>query len=534
MEGMSGGTGGFWMLALPLLTKSGRSTLNEHGQSGLTLLTLGVVCALILVLFWAGPGGSAWALYRGRRPIPGPRGYPVVGSLMEMGTQAHRKLARLAKDYGAENLMALSMGSTRLVVASSPDTAREILHSTAFSDRPIKQSAQQLLFARAIGFAPHGEYWRRLRRIAANHLFSPKRIASHGLARQQESQIMVDTLHLLSSISSDGSVAVRTHLQHAALNNIMGSVFGRRYDFHSSEGKQLKEMVREGFELLGAFNWADHLPLLEPLDPQNIHGRCAELVPKVVAFVQNVIDEHRLNGKASGECNAEMDFVDVLLGLEGEDKLTDADMIAVLWEMIFRGTDTTAILTEWILAELVLNPDVQSRLRRELRELVGEFKDVTEVHVSRSPFLQAVVKETLRLHPPGPLLSWARLSTRDVQIAGHLVPAGTTAMVNMWAITHDERVWERHLEFRPERFIAAEGGMDFDVKGSDLRLAPFGAGRRVCPGRALGMATVQMWVAKLVSEFELTCSPKNPVSLDEVLKLSSEMRQPLSVRLRRL
>ncbi|KAL3699444.1 hypothetical protein R1sor_017466 [Riccia sorocarpa] len=534
MEGvMSGGAGGFWMFALPLLTKSGRSTLSEQGHSCLNLLTLCVICALILLLFWAGPGGAAWALYRGRKPIPGPRGFPVVGSLMEMGTQAHRRLARLAKDHGAESLMALSMGSTRLVVASTPESAREILSSTSFSDRPIKQSAQQLLFARAIGFAPHGEYWRRLRRIAASHLFSPKRIAAHGVARQQECQIMVDTLHGLSSLSSNGSVTVRTHLQHAALNNIMGSVFGRRFDFHSREGQQLKEMVREGFELLGAFNWADHLPLLQPLDPQNIHGRCAELVPRVVAFVQNIIDEHRLNAKVTEKCDAEMDFVDVLLSMKGEDKLTDADMIAVLWEMIFRGTDTTAILTEWIMAELVINPDIQSKLRRELREVVGDAKAVTEAHISRSPFLQAVVKETLRLHPPGPLLSWARLSTRDVHVAGHIVPAGTTAMVNMWAITHDEKIWANPLEFRPQRFMATEGGLDFDVKGSDLRLAPFGAGRRVCPGRALGMATVQMWVAKLVLEFEWRSSPSSPVCLEEVLKLSSEMRQPLTACLSR-
>ncbi|KAL2634448.1 hypothetical protein R1flu_005927 [Riccia fluitans] len=482
---------------------------------------------------WSRRGGLGF-ISRAETHNPGPRGYPIVGCLMEMGTQAHRKLARLARDYGAESLMALSMGSTRLVVASSPETAREILHSTAFSDRPIKQSAQQLLFARAIGFAPHGEYWRRLRRIAANHLFSPKRIAAHGAARLHECNLMVETLNALSSMVDDGHVTVRKHLQHAALNNIMSSVFGRRFDFYSPEGERLKEMVREGFDLLGAFNWADHLPLLQPLDPQNIYGRCANLVPKVVAFVQNIIDEHRLDASLAKDCNAEMDFVDVLLGMEGDDKLSDADMIAVLWEMIFRGTDTTAILTEWILAELVVHPEIQSKLRQELRNVVGDAKSITEAHIACSPYLLAVVKETLRLHPPGPLLSWARLSTRDIHVAGHLVPAGTTAMVNMWAITHDEKIWENPLEFRPERFTSGDGGVEVDVKGSDMRLAPFGAGRRVCPGRTLGMATVQMWIAKLVLEFEWSMSSKQPVVLDEILKLSSEMRQPLEACIRRL
>lgn len=99
--------------------------------------------------------------------------------------------------------------------------------------------------------------------------------------------------------------------------------------------------------------------------------------------------------------------------------------------MIFRGTDTTALLTEWILAELVLNPEIQSKLHQELVAAVGD-KSVTDSDVANLPYLQAVVKETLRLHPPGPLLSWARISTSDVQLSnGMVVPSDTTAMVNM-------------------------------------------------------------------------------------------------------
>ena len=136
-----------------------------------------------------------------------------------------------------------------------------------------------------------------------------------------------------------------------------------------------------------------------------------------------------------------------------------------------------------------------------------------------------MVKETIRIHPPGPLLSWARLSTSDVQLSnGMLVPANTTAMVNMWAITHDPHVWEDPLEFKPERFLEA----DVDVRGGDLRLAPFGAGRRVCPGKNLGLMTVNLWVAKLVHHFKWVQDVgAHPVDLSEVLKLSCEMKFPL-------
>ncbi|EFJ20980.1 hypothetical protein SELMODRAFT_107558 [Selaginella moellendorffii] len=321
--------------------------------------------------------------------------------------------------------------------------------------------------------------------------------------------------------NNHGLVRVRDFLQRASLNNIMQTVFGRSFEDGSEDAARLSEMVREGFELLGAFNWADHLPALKAVDPQNILQRCDVLVPQVTRFVQKIIDEHRqLVDKKVGEA----DFVDVLLSLDGEEKLEDADMIAVLWEMIFRGTDTVALLTEWILAELVLHPEIQSKLRHEITSVVGKSK-VAESDLQKMVYLQAVVKETLRMHPPGPLLSWARLAIHDVSLSGHHVPAGTTAMVNMWSITHDPSIWSEPEKFNPERFLE----QDVDVKGTDLRLAPFGAGRRVCPGRALGLATVLLWTARLVHKFEFQVDPAHPVDLTEVLKLSSEMVKPLVV-----
>ncbi|XVF29909.1 hypothetical protein REPUB_Repub16aG0011100 [Reevesia pubescens] len=108
-----------------------------------------------------------------------------------------------------------------------------------------------------------------------------------------------------------------------------------------------------------------------------------------------------------------------------------------------------------------------------------------------------------------------------------VVPSDTTAMVNMWAITHDPNVWEDPLIFKPERFVESLGGTEMDVRGGDLRLAPFGAGRRVCPGKNLGLVTVGLWVAKLVQHFKWVQDMANPLDLTEVLKLSCEMKNPL-------
>ncbi|KAL5652688.1 hypothetical protein ACJX0J_038146, partial [Zea mays] len=156
-------------------------------------------------------------------------------------------------------------------------------------------------------------------------------------------------------------------------------------------------------------------------------------------------------------------------------------------EMIFRGTDTVAILLEWVMARMVLHPGIQSKAQAELDAVVGRGR-VSDADVVRLPYLQRVVKETLRVHPPGPLLSWARLAVHDAVVGGHLVPAGTTAMVNMWAIAHDPAVWPEPSAFRPERFEEED-------------VSVLGAGRRVCPGKTLALATVHLWLAQLLHRF---------------------------------
>ncbi|XP_060171292.1 cytochrome P450 78A7-like [Lycium barbarum] len=517
----------WWMFTLPAILET---------QNCLNLLIPTFVVFMVITIFtWAfTAGGSAWKNglnSMGRVPIPGPKGIPIFGSLFSLSHGlAHRTLAFTASAYGATQVMAFSLGSTRAIVSSDPTIAREILTSPHFANRPVKESAKQLMFSRAIGFAPNGTYWRLLRKIASSHLFAPKRILAHEVERQLECNSML--VSIANEQTLHGSVTIRKHLQAASLNNIMGIVFGKKYEMieENKEAKELQEIVAEGFELLGAFNWCDHLPWLKYFyDPFTIKERCVALVPRVENFVKKLIQEHK--NENSKKISEACDFVDVLLALSGEEKLHEDDMVAVLWEMIFRGTDTTALLTEWVMAELVLNQEIQAKLHNELETIPGKNENVTDAHIAKLPYLQAVIKETLRLHPPGPLLSWARLSMSDVHLSnGMIIPSNTTAMINMWSITHDPNVWENPSVFKPERFLKSSGGMDFDVRGNDLRLAPFGAGRRVCPGKNLGFVTVSLWVAKLVQKFIWVENESHPVDLGEVLKLSCEMKQPLSAK----
>ncbi|KAL1540548.1 cytochrome P450 78A7-like [Salvia divinorum] len=461
-----------------------------------------LICGLINRAFSS--GGPAWKNGRnkmGQIPIPGPNGLPIFGSLFSLSRGlAHRKLARMASSHAARRLMAFSLGSTPAVITTDPCIAHEILTSPHFASRPIKESAKQLMFSRAIGFAPDGPHWRMLRSVASTHLFAPKRILAHEGARQLECSVMLSAV--ASEQSLKGHVQLRKHLQAMSLNMITEIMFGKRYDVAKLDDKalELNELVREGFELLGAFNWSDHLPWLKYFyDPFRVRERCAALVPRVERLVKKIIKEHRDRDDSTEKTRDEYDFVYVLLTLYGEEKLDEDGMVAVLWEMIFRGTDTTALLIEWIMTELILNPKIQANLHKELQTLVPNTSSteviVADTDVTRSPYLEAVVKEALRRHPPA----------------------------------HDPMIWGNDpFEFRPERFLASVGGAGIDVRGGDLRLAPFGAGRRVCPGRKLGLASVSMCVAELVMKFEWIEDERKPVDLSEELKLSCEMKKPLS------
>ncbi|KAI3463822.1 hypothetical protein Pfo_020485 [Paulownia fortunei] len=486
--------------------------------------------------FWLTPGGLAWALSKAQiRPItaiPGPSGLPLLGLVLSFtNSLTHRILFKLSQRYKAKSLMAFSVGFTRFIISSSPATAKEILNSSAFADRPVKESAYELLFHRAMGFAPYGEYWRNLRRISATHLFSPKRVACFGEFRREIGLKMMEEIML--KMEKNCEVEVKNVLHFGSLNNVMMSVFGKCYDFsgENGDGVELEGLVKEGYELLGIFNWSDHFPFLGWLDLQGVRKRSKRLVEKVNAFVGKIVEEHSVKraeyeGLEVADDPHSHDFVDVLLDLEKENRLCDSDMIAVLWEMIFRGTDTVAILLEWILARMILHPNIQATAQDEIDSVIGTNRTVADSDLPNLPYLQAIVKETLRVHPPGPLLSWARLAIHDNLVGPPFIPAGTTAMVNMWAITHDNKVWPEPEKFRPERFLEE----DVAIMGSDLRLAPFGSGRRVCPGKAMGLATVQLWLAQLLQNFKWIASHNCGVDLSECLKLSMEMKQPLICR----
>ncbi|KAL6646998.1 hypothetical protein ACP70R_014435 [Stipagrostis hirtigluma subsp. patula] len=198
-----------------------------------------------------------------------------------------------------------------------------------------------------------------------------------------------------------------------------------------------------------------------------------------------------------------MDMVDQLLQLADDPNLEvpiERDGVkAFTLDLIAGGTDTSSVTVEWAMSELLRNPEALAMATEELDRVVGGHRLVTEGDIPNLPYLEAVVKETMRLHPVAPLLT-PRVSREDTFVpgaGGYRIPAGTRVFVNVWAIGRDPAVWEAPEEFRPERFA----GSAVDVRGHDFGLLPFGSGRRMCPGLPLGLRMVQLTLASLLQGF---------------------------------
>jgi cytochrome P450 len=196
-------------------------------------------------------------------------------------------------------------------------------------------------------------------------------------------------------------------------------------------------------------------------------------------------------------------FVDTLLHMQNDNTLGfPLDRIAIkalILDAFSAGSHTSSTVLEWVMTELLRHPSVLNKVQNEIREITNRRRNVTDLDLDNMPYLQAVLKETLRLHPPIPTLV-PREASEDVKICGYDVRAGTMAIINAWAIGRDPAIWVDSHDFKPERFLGNTNNIDF--KGQDFELIPFGAGRRICPAILFAKATNELLLANLLNRFD--------------------------------
>ncbi|KAK1619572.1 hypothetical protein QYE76_025089 [Lolium multiflorum] len=487
---------------------------------------LAVVLASVLVL--------GTILRRGRRAYrlpPGPKPWPIIGNLNLMGALPHRSIHTLSKRYGP--LMYLRFGSFPVVVGSSFEMAKFFLktHDSVFIDRPKTAAGKYTTYNYSdITWSPYGAYWRQARKLCLTELFSAKRLESYEYIRREEMRALLRELHAAS-----GRVLVlKDYLFTMNLNVITRMVMGKKY-LHkeaTEDGTTLEEfkwMVGEWFVLNGVLNIGDSIPWLDWMDLQGYIKRMKKLSKMFDRFLEHVVEEHDRRRCLERESFVAKDMVDVLLEIASDPNLEvqiDRDGIkAFIQDLIAGGTESSAMTVEWAMSEILKKPEVFAKVTEELDRVVGRYRWVTEEDILSLPYVDAIVKETMRLHPVAPMLA-PRLSRKDVSVDGYDIPVGTRVLVCVWSIARDPVLWDSPEEFMPERFL----GSKIDVKGQDFELLPFGSGRRMCPGYNLGLKVIQVSLANLLHGFAWRLPDgmaTEELSMEEIFGLSTPRKFPV-------
>ncbi|KAK2976249.1 hypothetical protein RJ640_021960 [Escallonia rubra] len=436
----------------------------------------------------------------GKRSAPGPPGLPFIGNLHQLDNSAlHRYLWQLSKKYGP--IMSLRLGLVPTLVISSARMAKEVYktHDLPFSGRPTLLGQQKLSYnGLDVAFSPYNDSWRELRRIWVHNLFSPKRAESFRPIRQEEVSRMINKI---SKLATSSKLANLSEMLATFTSNIISRIaLGKRYDDDGQEARRFLGIIRETEAVFLAFFVSDYFPPLSWLDRfTKSYYRLQKNFKEMDSFYQELIDEH-LNPKRPKSTRE--DIIDILLQLRKDQlssfNLTMDHVKAVLMNILVGATETSRATIVWAMTELMVNPPFMKKAQDEVRQLIGKGDNVGEDDLEKLPYLKAVVKETMRLHPAGPLLV-PRETTQSCVINGYEIQPKTLVFVNAWAIGRDPEAWENPQKFLPERFL---GDSTIDYKGRHFELVPFGAGRRGCPGMSMGAMTVELALANLLHSFD--------------------------------
>ncbi|KAM7514173.1 hypothetical protein LguiA_003756 [Lonicera macranthoides] len=465
--------------------------------------------------------------------------WPIIGHLHLLGAShqmPHEVLGAMADKYGP--IFTIKVGVKPALVVSSWEVAKELytIHDLAISSRPKFVASYIMGYDLAMfSQSPYGAYWREIRKIASLELLSRRRLELMKHVRVSEIKAFIRDLYKLwmEKKNDTGHVMVEMKQWFGELNlNVMlRMVAGKRYFGDSATSAELEEAeqcrngMRELFRLLGLFVVADAVPLLRFLDLGGYEKEMKKTAKDIDLIIQGWLDDHRRK-RNSGETTSDQDFIDVLLTtLNGVDKLGGYDIDDVL---IAGSTDTTTIMLTWALALIMNDRNVLEKAQEELDIHVGKERKVKESDINNLVYLQAIVKETLRLYPAGQL-GGPREFDEDCNVYGYHIPKGTRLIVNLWKLHRDPRIWPDPLEFKPERFLTTH--KDIDVKGHDYELLPFGAGRRMCPGYTFGLQMLHLSLASLLQGFELSTPGNAPVDMTEDAGLTNMKATPFEVLL---
>ncbi|XP_021718125.1 cytochrome P450 76AD1-like [Chenopodium quinoa] len=432
---------------------------------------------------------------------PGPSPLPIIGNLLNLLphiTKPHKYFDELAETHGP--IMSLQLGSTTAIVVSNAMLAKQVLlnsHDTLYDLDAFRASDHDKF---SIGpLSASSPMWRILRKIYNNRLLSEKMLESMKSHRYRK---LEDLLCYMKECSQTNIVVDVGQTIYDASFDIISSTIFSMDSSSDSRIKEIKDLMECIINEIGRPNIVECYPILKLIDPQRIRHRLTSYCVRLFKLFDEVL-ALRLKSK-----NDQMhisnsyhdDLLDVMLDVmeEQRDEINQDHLYHLLLDLLGSGMDTTSKTVEWAMTELLRNPMALSKLQEELDGLMLKcnMEYILESHIFELPYLQAIVKETLRLHPAAPLLL-PRKAEKDVEFDGFQIPKDTMLIVNAWTINRDPHTWSNPNSFIPERFL----GSEIEVKSQFSQLFTFGGGKKICPGMPLAIRMISLVLGNLIHSF---------------------------------
>ncbi|CAI9115908.1 OLC1v1016921C1 [Oldenlandia corymbosa var. corymbosa] len=462
-------------------------------------------------------------------PTPFPS-LPFIGHLYLIKKPIYKSLSNLSKQYGP--VISLHLGCVPVVVVSSPSAVEDFLvkNDIIFANRPKTLNGKYFGYNyTSLAWSSYGEHWRNLRRISSLEVLSSNRIQLLSYIRVDEVRSLIRKL--FKAASTQSSADMKSSCFDLTFNVLTRMMAGKRYYGgeinveKSDEAKAFHEITSQAARLNPTAMVLDFLPFMRWFGLYDVEEKMKNIQRKRDKFMQNLIDEIRdiCRTDSSGKNKTMMG---TLLDLQHQEPeyYSDETIKSLMLILLQAGSDTTARTMEWAMAHLIDNPDVLKKAQSEIDDVIGgQDRLILESDLVSLPYIRCIINETLRMHPPAPLLLPHKAS-QDCMVGGFKVRAGTLLLVNLWDIQRNPKYWDDPEKFIPERFAGSEtigGGKE------ELKFLPFGLGRRGCPGNNLAIHVLGFALGSLIQCFNWEMEDEKPMDLSEGLGMPISKAQPL-------
>eukprot|EP00268_Persea_americana_P035322 TRINITY_DN3485_c0_g1_i1.p1 TRINITY_DN3485_c0_g1~~TRINITY_DN3485_c0_g1_i1.p1 ORF type:complete len:518 (-),score=25.53 TRINITY_DN3485_c0_g1_i1:572-2125(-) len=470
---------------------------------------------------------------------PGPPGWPIIGNLLQYarsGKPFIHYIRDLHPIYGP--IFTLRMGSRTLIVVTSAQLAHDALISQgqAFANRPAENPTRCIFSSNkfTVNSSELGPVWRSLRRNMVSNMLNSTRIREFQPLRHLALDRLVHRLRSESESNPDGSVWVLKNVRFAVFTILLSMCFGVQMD---EEDIITIDRVMKRVLIALTPRLDDFLPLLSPLfakQRKEATQTREEQIRVLVPFIHRRKSELK-DPPANGKKTVSFSYLDTLFDLQIDGRKSspsDLELVTLCSEFLNGGTDTTATAIEWAIVHLIEDPDLQEKLYKDIVTVTGE-RNAEEKDVEKMAYLNAFIKELLRKHPPTYFLLSHAAVHPGAKLGGYDVPNDANVEFYLPSISEDPKLWTNPERFDPERFLS--GGEEADITGvTEVKMMPFGVGRRICPGLSMGTLHITLMIARMVQEFEWFACPPSRRTIDksEKLEFTVQMRTPLQATIK--